>query len=140
MRIVVAKPPLFDMINATFNIEGKPVFFAWGDTIFNPMNLKIPPALIAHEEVHQRQQGGKPECWWNYYCLSKVFRLEAEIEAHRAEYNFVLNTHKADDLDKPIKGYRSLREFYLIKIAQKLASPIYNNMISVSDAKRKIAA
>lgn len=138
MKVIQAKPPMFEEINATFNIEGKKVFFTWGDTIFNPSGEVLPPSIIVHEEVHMKQQGDHPNQWWIRYCADKAFRLDQELEAHRAEFQFLCRIQS--DIDKPVKGYRSLREFYLIKIAQKLASPIYNNMITISAAKRAIAA
>lgn len=46
---------------------------------------------------------------------------------------------KQPDIDKPRMGFRSARIFYLSRLAQRLASPLYGNMISVADAKRIIA-
>ena len=59
MRIIYDRPPLFEEINARFKLPSG-VIFAWGDIIYNPTRVHIPPSLMAHEAVHGRRQAGDP--------------------------------------------------------------------------------
>ena len=62
VRIVCAHPPMIEEIRARFKFPaGGAVIFAWGDTIYNPQGVDIPPQLIAHEDVHGRRQNGDPD-------------------------------------------------------------------------------
>jgi hypothetical protein len=55
--IIVARPPNFEQIHAAFPRADKPgVMFAYDGKIYNPSGGIIPPALIAHEEVHLIRQ------------------------------------------------------------------------------------
>lgn len=49
MKINFARPPLWDKINAAFHVEGQPVIFAGGDTIYNPERVPLTKELHAHE-------------------------------------------------------------------------------------------
>lgn len=136
MSVVVAKPPLFDKINAKFNVDGKPVFFTFGDKIYNPMGANIPPAIMAHEKIHMLRQGVTIESWWERYIDDDKFRLEEELPAHAAEYRWWL---EAPEGKQALKGFRSLADYHLIHIAKRLSSPLYGNLISFNDAKFEIA-
>lgn len=126
MRIVFERPPLFNLINAKFRIAGKPVIFSWGDIIYNPQRIHIPPELLAHEAVHGRRQGNDIEFWWRAYCAADPrFRLAEEVLAHRAEYRAIL-----DECDN-----RHARRTYLKRVAKRLANPIYGSMVSVARAR-----
>lgn len=131
MRIERARPPNYDDIVAVFPFaKGKPVYFTYGDTIFNPAGVTISRSLMAHEEVHSaRQQIDGPQQWWARYLLEPAFRLEEELAAHRCEY--AVATQGAG---------RGVRRSTLKLIAQRLAGPLYGKMISLDEAKRLIAA
>lgn len=126
MKIIVARPPLFDEINARFHISNKPIIFAWGDKIYNPMDVVIVPQLLAHEAVHGERQGNDIEGWWHQYIANAKFRLAEEIPAHRAEYLYLIN-HAPN---------RQERRVALTQTAQRLASPLYGFMTTVAQAKR----
>jgi hypothetical protein len=113
MRIVKAFPPMWTEINRAFNVRGKPVIFCFGDTIYNPTGGKIDDTLLRHEEVHSRQQNGKPLLWWDRYIASPHFRFEMELPAHQAEVR--------------AGGDRA-------QIARRLASPLYGNLITFERA------
>ena len=117
---------MFDEIDAKFNIRGKPVIFAWGDTIFNPQDIDIPPALIAHEEVHGVRQTryASIEQWWRDYINDPVFRLAEEIPAHMAEYAHMTSN-----------GNRNIRRLALKSVARRLASPLYGRIINAREAR-----
>lgn len=64
MKIVVAKPPIYDLVASMFTIDDSKTIYAYGDTIYNPADCVIPEELIAHESIHSRQQGKDPYGWW----------------------------------------------------------------------------
>lgn len=133
MKIVIAEPPMFDEIDAAFNVRGRPILFTWGDTIFNPHNATVSQSLKAHEGVHfLRQSNDTPaiEAWWRSYIADPEFRLTEEIPAHRAEYR---------QLCELIRD-RNLRSKYLHSVAQRLAAPLYGSLVSVSKAKQLVSA
>lgn len=117
-------PPNYHDINRAFDVRGKPIIFAYGDTIYNPSRIKLPPQLIAHEAVHQARQGNNPRGWWERYIAEPAFRLDEEIPAHIAEYKVM-----ADRADC---------EIYLFRIAGRLASPLYGSLISAERARAVI--
>ena len=130
IQIVVGYPPLWDELNAAFNIGRQNVVFAWGDRIYNPNNTKLHSSILSHESVHcERQGGGDPErlaLWWQAYIHDPRFRLEEEIPAHRAEYHACLN------------GDRNQRSRALHFVAGKLASPLYGGLITQREAMSAI--
>ena len=136
MRIVFDRPPMFDEINAKFRIAGKPVIFSWGDLIYNPMRVFIPPHLLAHEAVHGRRQlmygalGGGIDDWWREYINSAAFRLNEEIPAHQAEYAALMRQN----------NNRHARRGHLKRVAKRLSAPLYGGMITTAKARGLILA
>jgi hypothetical protein len=137
VNIVVADPPLIEEIDAAFHVKGKPIFFAWGDRIYNPAGVKIPPELLVHENVHcmrQKLHGctvaaavpleTRVELWWRRYLADPKFRLDEELPAHVAEY-----WHIARNVN------RSRRRAALSKIAKRLSGALYGKLISLEKAK-----
>ncbi len=78
-------PPNIDAIRAVLPLTGREIF-AYGGIIYNPSGCRIGPELVAHEQVHFRQQGTRPKRWWKKFLAHTEFRMEQELEAHRAEY------------------------------------------------------
>ncbi len=131
MKIIVDYPPAFEMIDRAFHVHGKPIFYSWGDVIYNPMGISIAPQLIAHEKVHGARQDGAVLEWWKMYCESPPFRLVEELLAHRAEYHYYCE-HVAPN--------RQHRQGALKAISQRLAGPLYNNMIKTKRARELVKA
>lgn len=129
--IINGYPPIYSVAQATFQLTGREIF-AWDGIIYNPGGGSVTEELIAHEEVHFKQQRavGGPEKWWALYFKSPEFRLEQEIEAHRVEYRVFCRKEKD----------RNRRAVYLNLIANRLASPMYGNLIKPAEAKRRIKA
>lgn len=129
MEIVIAKPPIWARAAEVFPLSGRELY-AYGDIIYNPGGFRIPPWLIAHEEVHQKQteECGGPEKWWDKYLTDTEFRFDQELPAQQREYRSYC-AHVKD---------RNARVHYLTTVARKLAAPLYGSMISVSEAKRRI--
>lgn len=130
MEIVVAHPPNFEAIRAVFpSAADKGVLFCYGNTIFNPSDGFIPPALIAHEEVHCVQQAAVGvDSWWDQYLVDPQFRYAQELAAHIVEYhNFIRQTKN-----------RSLQRAYLAAVASRLSGPLYGNAASFAEARDAI--
>lgn len=130
MRIILEFPPIYHEVVAAFDLRGRQPIFAWGDKIYNPHGIAIPPELIEHERVHMRRQNGDPAAWWRRYIDDPRFRLNEELLAHRTEY--------LAHISKPTVT-RNQRRIVLRHIAQRLASKLYGSLISVDDAKIAIA-
>lgn len=122
MKVLTLFPPNYQRINKAFNVRGQPVIFAFGQAIYNPAKIKIPPQLYAHEAVHLDRQGSDPNAWWERYIEEPRFRLDEEIPAHVAEYRVV-------------KPYDGASGRWLNLIAERLASPLYGSLISQANAK-----
>lgn len=128
MRVISERPPMFDEIDARFRIAGKPIIFAWGDVIYNPAGIAIPPHLMAHEEFHgwRQTQWTSIEQWWKDYIDNDAFRLEEEILAHQVEYRTLLR----------VSSNRRARRGYLKQTAKRLAAPLYGRMITLAKARK----
>lgn len=143
MKIIPALPPNIDELDRVFGVrkmlETGPVWFAWGDRIYNPNRVDIPPAIMVHEKVHcdRQMRYGSPELWWPEYMRLPEFRLAEEIPAHQAEYEWW--RQKAHTLRR-IKGWRSPMDYHLAHIAMRLAGPMYGSLVPLSEAKRLISA
>lgn len=132
MNIVNAHPPNFPEIAAAFPHASKPgVIFSFGDTLYVPGGYPVSQELIAHETVHGRRQNAMGiMLWWDAYIRDPEFRLAEELPAHRAEF-LDFCRRKADPNSR-------IRE--LMKVAERLASPLYGSLISVGEARRRISA
>jgi hypothetical protein len=97
MKIVIAQPPNLAEIDRVFPNRGQGVVYAFGDTIYNPGNVKIPRSIIAHEAAHglRQQELGKNgvEHWWRSYLDDPEFRYREEVIGHAAEYLAQVNGH-----------------------------------------------
>lgn len=137
MRVVMQPPPMMAAICAVFpEAATRACLFAWGDTIYNPKRAEISAELFAHEAVHGARQRsgvfGTVEEWWDKYLDSPAFRLAEEVEAHRAEYEAIL--------DRIGRG-RNERRRALNYVGLRLIAPLYRweRKISLHAAKRFIA-
>lgn len=127
MEILIAKPPIWDACDEAFELDGREIF-CYGNIIYNPSGGRIPKCLMEHEKVHRGQQGDDPEVWWIMYIDDPAFRLNQELEAHKKEFRvFRLMNHCGKD-----------RVAYLEMIAERLASPMYGNMITKEAAMQRI--
>lgn len=131
MKVIIAYPPLYDRIKKKFDVEGKQVFFCWGDTIYNPSGVDIPPQIHVHERRHSHQQSSDPESWWLKYIDDVDFRLNQEIDAHRDELQFVLSNPRYSRRD---------RRAAKITIPSRLCGPLYGGQIPMREAKRILMA
>jgi hypothetical protein len=126
-KIVEDWPPNIAAIRKALPVTMDNIF-AWDGTIYNPGGGKLGPALIAHEEVHFRQQAGQPDQWWKKYLESAEFRLDQEIEAHREEYRVFYDNHPS----------RNIRRRFLRALAKRLSAPMYGGLITERRAVKEI--
>lgn len=146
-EIVIDVPPNFAELLRIFpEARQVGVIFSYGDKIYNPSGLPIPPQLLAHEAVHGERQlaytlsecdstqenNHSTEQWWKRYCEDVKFRFEEELVAHVAEV-------KAFNTTVP-KPDRERRALYLHRVAQRLSGPLYGRMITYMEARRKLQA
>lgn len=129
MKVVQDFPPNIEAIRKVLT-PAPTAIFAYGDTIYNPSGGVLSAELRAHEEVHQRQQAGDPDAWWEKFLTDGEFRLAQELEAHRREYQHFCARVKD----------RNTRSRYLHSVATRLASPMYGNIISFREASRRISS
>lgn len=102
--------------------------FTYGDKLYNPTGLEISPDLMAHEEVHSKQQAILGvEQWWALYLKDDAFRLTEEVEAYREQYRYAKENYN-----------RELRREVLAHIVRNLASRLYGNIVNKQIAKELI--
>lgn len=133
IQIVVARPPNFDAVAAVFPEARKAgTVFSYHGKIYNPSNIKIGPALLAHEATHLERQGDDEQGvldWWAAYLEDPVFRYNEELFAHRAEYRRFAELFGKSHWGK-----------FLDAIAGRLSSPLYGGLVTKAQAKEAILA
>lgn len=132
MEVCFGLPPMYRELLRTFpDIEGRRMLFTFGNTIFNPTEVVIPPQLYAHEAVHAKRQGANIDeyfAWWKEYMRDAKFRFDEELPAHVAEYHAYCKRH----------GDRNARAKALNEIVLRLAGPVYGCMVTQREAYRAI--
>jgi hypothetical protein len=127
MKIIKAFPPNWNELAKHFPIKGKRgIVYAYGDTLYNPSGIIIPPWIIKHEYVHmerQQDEGMNPVNWWDEYIQYLDFRLKEEILAHQAEWQAYSGPY---------------RDHYLGSMAERLSGPLYDYMIDYNSAVKEI--
>jgi hypothetical protein len=118
--IIHERPPNFEQIHAAFpRADGAGVMFAYDGNIYNPSGIVVPPALIAHENVHLIRQARPTVCasadqWWEWYINESDFRYNEELLAHVAEFK----AQRYND--------RNASARLLTATALRLVAPLYN--------------
>jgi len=127
MNIVDYPPINFAAIKAVFpSAADEGVLFCYGDTIHNPSGGFIAPQLLAHEEVHSKQQAIiGPVKWWDYYLANPPWRFNEELEAHIVEYHDFIKRNKN----------REMRRNYLDAVARRLSGPLYGSVSTFGEAR-----
>jgi len=86
IKIKIKKPPIYESACAAFSLDLRNIIFTYGDTIYNPSNLKLNDHTIEHEKVHMQQQGDHPDLWWGKFLRDPQFRIQQEAEAYGRQY------------------------------------------------------
>jgi hypothetical protein len=115
--IINERPPNFDRVHAAFpKADGEGVLFAYNGCIYNPSGIIVPPALVAHEEVHLREQKSVgADYWWEKYLTDSEFRYTEELLAHAAEFRAL-----------KLNNDRNFGARLLTATALRLVAPLYN--------------
>ena len=123
-------PPIYEDIIASGLNPTAYAIYTYGDIIYNPSGVEIPRDIIAHEEVHEKQQQdiGGPDIWWSRFLDDQYFRMDQEAEAYAVQYDFMCKIRKD----------RNLRNRILLHYAQTLASPTYGSVLSTTSAMKLI--
>lgn len=125
MKVVTDYPPNYELLKATFKLQPN-VVFTYGDTLYNPGGGVLEEHLMVHEETHAKQQSNA-DSWWKRYIEDKEFRLSQELEAYRAQYQYLLEHND-----------RAYRRRVLRQISKDLSGGIYGNLLSQAEAKALI--
>lgn len=122
------KPPIWENARAVFRINLDTVIFSYGDTIYNPGKVEIPPDIMIHEMVHIGQQKGNREdaaLWWGKYMRDAEFRLSQEVEAYGKQYWYIC-TKKSQD--------KRVQWNVLKRFAEILSGPLYAGCVGLPRA------
>lgn len=90
MKFSDRKPEIYDRLHAQFGVNWEDaLMITYGDTVYTKYPLTAD--LIIHEQVHinQQEKEGGPIVWWNKYLDDPVFRLMVELEAYRAQIQYL---------------------------------------------------
>ena len=125
MKILHQFPPNFeDIQEAGMCPDPLNALFTYGDTIYAPGGSEVNWHLMAHEEVHERQQGKDPKAWWDRYINDHIFRVAQEAEAYARQYEAICDVLKD----------RNRRNKTLLDLSRILSGPLYGNVVSKSGA------
>ena len=127
MKILNEQPPILDKLLKAGLKPRETTVFAYGDTLYNPSGVPIPPDILVHEQAHIRQQKDNKD-FLDKYLNDKEYRLKVEVEAFREQYKFVCEMLKD----------RNYRAKCLHSLAQQLSSEVYGKIINYSEAINKI--
>lgn len=102
--------------------KNKNIVFTYAPNIYSPAGIELSPDLQAHEEVHIARQHD-PAGWWDKYLNDVEFRLQEELVAYRAQYQYALKHYG-----------RPMRRRLLAHIASDLSSAMYGNIVTKAEA------
>lgn len=157
MQILIEKPPEWIMTGClnNFRLDLNTTLWTYEDTIYNPGGFNIPDDLLVHEQTHMIQQAkyagegvaylldeghldeikipeqpvvNSADAWWKRYLSDADFRLEQEMQAYGVQYAFFCD--KIKDRNKQAK--------FLVRLADTLASPLYQVAIGQIEARKGI--
>ncbi len=129
MKISTELPPIWQsLIDNGMNPSEHITVVTYGDTIYNPGQIRIPPHLEKHEETHSKQQGKNPDAWWSRYIADPYFRIDQEAEAYARQYDFICKGAKD----------RNYRTRLMPELARTLSGPLYGNIIDTNAAVKLI--
>ena len=103
------------------------VVCTYGDTIYNPHGVELTQDVLVHEHVHVDQQleyPGGPAAYTERCFTDKQFFLEREVEAYQAQAHYMVKMGEPN---------------VWVRLAGRLASPMYNFGISNAEAMRLLA-
>lgn len=122
-------PDIYPTLKEKFGVEFDDIAITYGDTVYS--STPLASDVAHHESIHIRQQteyDGGAKAWWDRYLIDPVFRYEQELEAYRAQYQFVCR-HGRD---------RNAIARRLIAYANALSGSMYANVATYQQAYNAI--
>ena len=118
-------PPIYNKIKKVFKVNwNQGIAIAYGDTVYSKYDL--PEDLKIHEQVHlDSQELYGVEEWWKMYLNNIAFRLRQEIDAHKAQVQYL----KFKEVDIKYRNWK------LEQIPKDLSGPMYGNILTLQEAK-----
>ena len=128
MKIIHDYPPIWEEVNmAGMRPNPNNIAFTYCGAIYVPSGRQLDDHVVAHEEVHGKQQGEGEDgarAWWSRYIIDPYFRIEQEAEAYARQYDFICVKIKD----------RNQRHKVLTDLGRMLAGPTYGSVVNQSDA------
>lgn len=105
--------------------------FSYYPDVYNPSGVELRVETLAHEEIHLNQQEEMGvKIWWKRFLTEPHFRFQQELPAYRKDYQTFKKYNKGNQ-----------QHFdYLRYCARQLSSPMYGDIITLSEAMRAIKA
>lgn len=128
MKILIERPPVWDNIRLAFGIEPRNAVFTYGDKIYNPEGVDLAEYIIKHEELHEEQQGKRPDLWWGKYLRDVKFRTDQEARAYGVQFREM----------KKVFRDRNDQARILMRLGQSLSGPLYGHTVAPSEAMKLI--
>lgn len=121
-------PPIFERLKEAFGVEWNDIAITYGDTVYCPGPLSSD--LEAHEGVHIEQQKMfiAPDEWYDKYIADPHFRFDQELEAYRAQYQFIKKTY----------GDRNKIARRLHMLGKSLSGEMYGSLLTHQEAMNAI--
>ena len=133
MNIVVADPQNIEAIAKAFPHRSTGVIYAYGDIVYNPSGIVIPPALIAHETAHGLRQL-IPEAWWNLYITDPEFRYREELYGHAAELRALKTGDRNRNANLVMQTtLRLLAPFYEYGLSQRYYATARKDLLELAE-------
>lgn len=123
-KVVKAFPPNYEEICAAIPAvrKNKHIVFTYGDTIYSPSNTELRPDFLEHEETHVKRQSD-PVAWWARYLTDVQFRLDEELAAYRAQYQYAVEHYSRAD-----------RRALLTGMTKDLSGAMYGKLVTRKEA------
>lgn len=123
MRQSKNKPWIYPILRLRFNVKWEDIAITYGKTVY--CHKEMPDHLKEHEMVHVKQQKNVffAFFWWILYLCSAKFRLSQELEAYRAQYQYICRHFS---ISKRLETARAL--------ANLLSGPMYGGLVTFAEA------
>lgn len=127
-QVLKAYPPNYEQICSHIPAvrKNKHIVFTYGDTIYSPQGVNLPPDFLEHEETHVKRQSNPAE-WWAKYLSDVQFRLDEELIAYRAQYAYAVQHYSRAD-----------RRMLLTSMVKDLSGAMYGKIVSKKEAIKLI--
>ncbi len=128
MKVKKALPPNYELICKHIPaVRQQPsIIFAYGDTVYSPQVETLRPDLIAHEQVHLDRQDN-PDDWWHKYLTDVQFRLDEEVAAYQAQWQWMVENYGRADRRRILKS-----------IVKDLSGAMYGKLVTKDEATKLI--